>query len=327
MEEIFNALVAIVAGVGGMLVVYWVLNALVERLPQRWERRIKPYVFVGPAIAIVGLFLVYPAVQTILYSFADQTSTALVGFENYSTIFADDDFRGALFNNVLWLLFVPTFAVAVGLLIAVLADGMGPRSEKVAKSVIFMPMAISFVGASTIWGFIYDTKFAAGQDQIGLLSAITTGLGFEPQRWLGLETFSANDFLLMVIMVWLQAGFAMVLLSAAIKNVPEETLEAARIDGATEIQIFFRVIVPQIWATVIVVFTTILILVMKIFDIVNVTTNGRDGTEVVANRFYNLLFEERQNGQAAAVVVILMIAVIPIMVYQVRQFRLEEAGR
>ena len=327
MGKILTALVAIIAGVGGMLVVYFVLNLLVERLPQKWEQRIKPYVFVGPAVAIVGLFLVYPAFRTIVYSFANRTSTAFVGFENYRDIFDDARFRDALFNNVLWIIVVPTIAVVLGLLIAVLADRLKPRGEKTAKSIIFMPMAISFVGASTIWRFVYDTKFAEGQDQIGLLSAITTGLGFSPQRWLGIENFSLNDFLLMIIMVWLQAGFAMVLLSAAIKNVPEETLEAARIDGANEIQIFFRVIVPQIRPTVIVVFTTILILVMKVFDIVNVMTNGRDGTEVVANRFYNLLFEAGDNGQSAAVVVILMLAVIPVMIYQVRQFRAEEAAR
>nr|MBA3410480.1 sugar ABC transporter permease [Geodermatophilaceae bacterium] len=298
----------------------------VERLSLRWERRIKPYVFVAPAVAIVGVFLVYPVVQTIMFSFADRNSTAWVGFENYTFIFQDDRFVEALFNNLLWIIVVPSFAVAIGLLIAVMADRLKPRGEKIAKSIIFMPMAISFVGASTIWKFVYDTDFRGGE-QIGLLTAITTKLGFEPQRWLSLQTFSLNDLLLIVIMVWLQAGFAMVLLSAAIKGVPEETLEAARIDGAGEVAIFFRVIVPQIWPTVVVVFTTVLILVMKVFDIVNVMTNGRDGTEVIANRFYNLLFESGENGQAAAVVVILMLAVVPVMIYQVRQFRREEAAR
>jgi len=323
---ILNAVLAIIAGVGGMFVFYWVFNALVERLSQRWERRIKPYVFVAPAVAIVGVFLVYPVVQTIMFSFADRNSTAWVGFENYTFIFQDDRFVEALFNNLLWIIVVPSFAVAIGLLIAVMADRLKPRGEKIAKSIIFMPMAISFVGASTIWKFVYDTDFRGGE-QIGLLTAITSKLGFEPQRWLSLQTFSLNDLLLIVIMVWLQAGFAMVLLSAAIKGVPEETLEAARIDGAGEVAIFFRVIVPQIWPTVIVVFTTVLILVMKVFDIVNVMTNGRDGTEVIANRFYNLLFESGENGQAAAVVVILMLAVVPVMIYQVRQFRREEAAR
>lgn len=327
MDEILRAGLAVLAGVGGMFVFYWLLNALVERLSQRWERRIKPYVFVGPAVAIVALFLIYPALQTVFYSFANEDSTALVGFENYVDIFSDNLFLEALFNNLLWIIIVPTFAVTIGLVIAVMADRLKPRAEKLSKSIIFMPMAISFVGASTIWGFIYTTRFAEQQDQIGLLSAITTSLGFDPVRWLAIDTASLNDLLLIVIMVWLQAGFAMVLLSAAVKNVPEETLEAARIDGASELQIFFRVIVPQIRPTMIVVFTTILILVMKVFDIVNVLTNGANGTEVVANRFYNLLFTARENGQAAAVVVVLMLAVIPVMVYQIRQFRAEEAAR
>lgn len=327
MIKILNAVIAILAGVGGMLALYWVLNALVERLPSRWEERIKPYVFVGPAVAVVGLFLVYPAVQTIVYSFADKNSRAWVGLENYKALWEDDNFRTALVNNLLWMLVVPACAVVIGLLIAVLADRLRPGSEKIAKSVIFMPMAISFVGASTIWRFVYDTEFAQGEDQIGLLSAITTGLGFDPVDWLSISSWNFNDILLMVIMVWLQAGFAMVLLSAAVKGVPDDTLEAARIDGASELQIFFKVVVPQIWPTVIVVFTTILILVMKVFDIVYVMTNGRDKTDVVANVFIKELIEFGDQGRAAAVVVVLMIAVIPVMIYQVRRFRMQEAGR
>jgi alpha-glucoside transport system permease protein len=327
MIKILNAVIAILAGVGGMLALYWVLNALVERLPSRWEERIKPYVFVGPAVAVVALFLVYPAVQTIVYSFADKKSEAWVGLENYTALWDDENFRSALVNNLLWMLVVPASAVIIGLLIAVLADRLRPTSEKIAKSVIFMPMAISFVGASTIWRFVYDTRFAAGDDQIGLLSAITTSLGFDPVAWLSISSWNFNDLLLMVIMVWLQAGFAMVLLSAAVKGVPDDTLEAARIDGATELQIFFRVVVPQIWPTVIVVFTTILILVMKVFDIVYVMTGGRNETDVVANTFIQELIEFGDNGRAAAVVVVLMVAVIPVMIYQVRRFRMQEAGR
>ncbi|MBA2508985.1 MAG: sugar ABC transporter permease [Nocardioidaceae bacterium] len=308
------------------MALFFFVNMAAEGLARRWEERVKPYVFLLPAYGLIGLFIVYPTIVTINNSFANEDTTAFVGFDNYTEILGDPSFRETLFNNLLWIIIVPTFAVAIGLLIAVMADRLKPRGEKIAKSIIFMPMAISFVGASTIWGFVYDTDFRGGE-QIGLLSAITTKLGFEPQRWLSLQTFSLNDLLLIVIMVWLQAGFAMVLLSAAIKGVPEETLEAARIDGAGEVAIFFRVIVPQIWPTVIVVFTTVLILVMKVFDIVNVITNGRDGTEVIANRFYNLLFESGENGQAAAVVVILMLAVVPVMIYQVRQFRREEAAR
>ncbi len=327
MIKILNAVIAILAGVGGMLAVYWVLNAAVERLPSRWEHRIKPYIFIGPAVAVVGVFLVYPAVQTVIYSFADKNSEAWVGLENYRALFDDEGFRSALVNNLLWILVVPAISVVIGLLIAVLADRLKPTAEKIAKSVIFMPMAISFVGASTIWGFVYATRFAADDQQIGLLSAITTKLGFDPVAWLSIERWNFNDFLLMVIMVWLQAGFAMVLLSAAVKGVPDDTIEAARIDGASELQIFFKVVVPQIWPTVIVVFTTVLILVMKVFDIVYVMTNGRNETDVVANTFFKELIEFGDNGRAAAVVVILMLAVIPVMIYQVRRFRMQEAGR
>ena len=326
MEKILSALIAILLGVGGVTALYFLLNAAVERLPGPWEGRIKPYVFIGPAVLIVALFLVYPAVQTVVYSFANDDSTAIVGLDNYTSLFQDGQFYSVLFNNFLWILIVPTLSVAVGLLVAVLADRLPAKAESFAKSLIFLPMAISFVGAGTIWGFIYYFR-PAGREQIGLLNAIVTGLGFDPVAWIQISNWSVNDLLLMVIMIWLQAGFAMVLLSAAIKNVPDETIEAARIDGATELKIFFQIVVPQIWPTVLVVFTTILILVMKIFDIVYVMTNGRYDTEVIANAFFKQLFEFGNNGRAAAYVVVLMIAVIPLMVYQVRRFKAEEAGR
>ncbi|MER7605469.1 sugar ABC transporter permease [Nocardioides sp. NPDC127503] len=325
--KILNGLVAIVLGVGGTAALYWVLNFLSGLLPGKWDRRIKPYVFIGPAILVVTVFLVYPALMTVIYSFADDSSINWVGFDNYTALFRDDEFIGTLVNNLLWILIVPAASVIVGLLVAVLADQLKAFPERVAKSVIFMPMAISFVGASTIWGFVYATRFAQGDKQIGLLSAISTSLGFEPVAWLRIQTGNLNDLLLIVIMIWLQAGFAMVLLSSAIKGVPDDTVEAARIDGATEIQIFFKVVVPQIWPTVIVVFVTILILVMKVFDIVYVMTGGRSGTSVLANTFVLELFEFGDAGRAAAVVVVLMIAVIPVMIYQMRQFKKQEAGR
>jgi len=327
MIKILNALLAVVVGVGGMLALYWLLNFMVDRLPSRSEQRFKPYVFIGPAVAIVGVFLVFPVLQTVQLSFANDQSTAYVGLDNYIKLFASSAFREALFNNLLWIIIVPALALVVGLLVAVLADRLGAKSESFTKSVIFLPMAISFVGASTIWGFIYDANTVEGESQIGLLNAVTTALGAEPTVWLQLDQGSINDLLLMVIMIWLQAGFAMVLMSAAIKNVPEETVEAARIDGAREVQIFFRVVVPQMWSTIVVVFTTILILVMKVFDIVYVMTNGAFGTEVIGNVFYKQLFEFGNAGQSAAVVVVLMIAVIPLMIYQIRRFRAEEVGR
>lgn len=324
MIKVINAVLAVIGGVGGVLILFYLFNALIERLPARWEERAKPLVFVGPAVAAIGLFLIYPAVRTIILSFANRDSTAWVGLDNYTNLLGSPDFRETLVNNVLWLAIVPASAVVLGLLVAVLADKLSPSGEKFSKSVIFLPMAISFVGASTIWRFVYEWR-PEGEEQIGLLNALLTGVGFAPVAWLQAETANVNDVMLMVIMIWLQVGFAMVLLSAAIKTVPDDTLEAARLDGANEVQIFFRVVVPQIWGTVLTVFVTISIGVMKIFDIIYVMTGGNFGTNVLGNEFFNQLFAFGDNGAAAAVVVILLIAALPIVVYQVRQVQKQEA--
>lgn len=324
--KLVNALLAVIAGVGGALILYWFLNKVVERLPNRTEDKVKPFVFIGPAVLLVSLFLLYPAIRTILLSLANAQSTAFVGLANYSKLLGNGEFRGVLFNTLLWMIIVPTAAVAVGLLIAVLSDRMNPRGENLAKTLIFMPMAISLVGASAIWSVIYQAA-PKGSEQPGLLNAIVTAFGGDPQAWLQFNTARINSLLLMVILIWLQTGFAMVLLSAAIKSVPEDTIEAGRIDGASEVAIFFRIVVPQIWPTVITVFVTVLLGTMKVFDIVNVMTNGSFNTDVIANRFYTELFTNGNAGNAAAIVVILMIAIIPFMVYQVRQFRKQEAER
>ena len=324
--KLLNALIAIVAGVLGAMLLYWALNKLVERLPGRLEDRVKPYVFIGPAVLLVGLFLIYPAIRTMILSFANSTSTEWVGTQNYTRLLGSDGFRSVLGNTLLWMLVVPTLSVALGLVVAVLADRLNPRGEKLSKSLIFMPMAISMVGASAIWQIIYQSR-PAGVEQTGLLNAIVVGLGGEPQAWLQFNQFKINSLLLMVIMIWLQAGFAMVLLSAAIKGVPEDTIEAGRIDGASELAIFFRIVVPQIWPTVITVFVTVLIGVMKVFDIVYVMTGGNFNTDIVGNRFFTELFTNGDNGAAAAIVVMLMIAITPFMVYQVRQFRKQEVER
>ena len=324
--KIANALIAIVAGVGGALLMYFVLNKLVELLPQKWEERVKPYVFIGPAFAAISLFLLYPAVRTIFLSFADRDSQGFVGLSNYTELLASPNFRSTLLNTVLWILIVPAFTVALGLGVAVLADRLSPRAEKLSKTIIFVPMAISMVGAGTIWRFIYEAR-PEGRPQIGLQNAIITALGFDPIVWLQQSTLHLNSFLLMIILIWAQVGFSMVLLSAAVKGVPTETLEAARIDGANEKQAFFKVVIPQIWPTVITVFITVTIGVMKVFDIVYVMTNGRANTNVIAVDFYNQLFSNGNNGYASAIVVMLMIAVLPIMIYQVRNFRAQEADR
>jgi alpha-glucoside transport system permease protein len=323
--KLVTALVAIVVGVGGTVGLFYALNYLVEHvLPERMRDTARPWVFIGPAVLIVGLYLLFPAVDTIRRSFMDARSDSFTGAENYRFLVTDAGMLSTIWNNVLWIIVVPTVSVAVGLAVAVLADKLKPKWENTAKSLIFLPMAISFVGASTIWGFIYAWR-AQGQPQIGILNAIWTRLGNEPVAWLNQAQY--NDFLLMVIMIWLQAGFAMVLLSAAIKGVPEDTIEAARIDGATEIQIFWRVVVPQIRSSILVVGTTILILVLKVFDIVLVMTGGNFGTDVVAHRFITELINNRHNGRAAVLVVFLIVVTIPFMISNIRRFREQESTR
>jgi len=199
------------------------------------------------------------------------------------------------------------------------------RGEALAKSMIFLPMAISFVGASIVWRFIYSFRPEGFGEQIGLLNGIWMGLGGDPISWLASDPW--NNLLLMVIMIWLQTGFAMVILSAAIKAVPDDILEAARIDGASEIQIFWRVIIPSIMSSIVVVTTTMVISVLKIFDIVWVMTNGQFGTEVIAERMVRWFFRNDHNGRGAAIAVILFLAIVPVMWVNVRRFRAEEAMR
>ncbi|MGL5816412.1 MAG: carbohydrate ABC transporter permease [Phycicoccus sp.] len=325
-NRVFIGMLAIVAGVGGAAALFWFLNMFVEALPRRLAAGAIPYAFLLPGLGLITLVLLYPTYQTVVYSFANADSTAWVGLENYRSILGDSAFWSSIVNNVLWLAVVPAVTVVFGVLVAVLADKLGATGEKASKGLIFLPMAISFVGASAIWGLVYAYN-DPGADQTGLLNAIWVALGGEPQTWLSISTGRANSFLMMAILVWLQVGFAMVLLSSAIKGVPQDTLEAARIDGASEVQIFFRVVVPQIQGTIITVFITVLILVLKVFDIVYVLTNGRFESNVIANLFFNELFANSQAGRASAIVVILLLAVVPILVYQVRHFRAEEASR
>jgi len=325
MPKLAQAGIGILAGVGGAMLLFFFLNMTVEGLPQRIEGMLKPYVFVLPAVLFITVFLIYPTIQTIIYSFANSDTTAWVGFQNYTDVLGSENFQETIFNNVLWIVIVPALTVAMGLAVAVLADKLSPTWEKVSKSIIFLPMAISFVGAATIWRFVYDKS--TGSEQVGLFNGILVGLGIEPVSWLQEDRFNFNDILLMLILVWLQVGFAMVLLSAAIKSVPEETLEAARIDGANETQTFFRVVVPQIKGTLITVFITVLILVMKVFDVVYVMTNGQFGTNVIGLEFFKQIFQFDNAGLASTIVVILMIAVIPVLIYQVKHFREEEAAR
>ena len=324
MDRLALGAAAVVIGTVGVILLFWTMNAVVERLPFRPRRALAPVVFVGPAVALVAILLVIPGLVTIGNSFRDARSDAFVGLANYEWLFTDPQVRQVLVNNVMWLVIVPATTLAWGLIIAVLADKLSRRGESLAKSAIFLPVAISLVGASTIWGFVYAVR-PEGRNQIGILNEIVVALGGSPIAWL-LEP-AINDLALMVIMIWLETGFAMVLLSAAIKAVPAETIEAARIDGASERQIFWRVTTPQIRSTLVVVYTTVLISSLKVFDVVSVLTNGNFGTDVIANRFVIELFRFRDFGHAAAIVVVLMLATIPFMALNIRWFRHQEAAR
>jgi alpha-glucoside transport system permease protein len=325
LEKVLTALITVVIGLSASLALYWVLNKLAELLPGRLEGWIKPYLYILPAYAAIAFYLLYPAVQTVIYSFKDSLGRNWVGFENFSKLLQSHGFQQTLINTLLWMAVVPVATVILGLGVATLADRLGVRAENTVKTVIFMPMAISMVGAGTVWKFVYAYR-PKGQDQIGLQNAIVTGAGGSPVPWLEQNQVHFNSFLLMIILLWAQVGFSMVLLSAAVKGVPGDTLEAARIDGAGERQLFFRVVVPQIKGTIITVLITTLIGVMKIFDIVYVMTNGNYNTNVVGNEFFNQMFTNFNQGRATAIVVILMVAVIPIMAYQVKHFRSEEAA-
>ncbi len=315
-------IVAIIWGVGGVALLYTVTNWLVEQLPKEWTRRLQPFIFVGPGLAILAWFLAIPTLRTLYLSVMDANSFNFVGLSNYLYALTDRIMLEAFRNNLLWLIFGTSFSVGLGLLIAVLADRS--RFESVYKAIIFMPMALSFVGAGVIWKFIYTYKgTGAGIQEIGLLNAIVTGLGGQSQAWL--QNPPWNNFFLIVIMVWLQTGYAMVIISSAIKGIPAELMEAARVDGATEVQAFFNIIIPYIQGTLLTVTTTILIFSLKLFDIVRVMTGGNNGTNVIANEFYLERFTYGNAGRASAIAVVLLIAVIPVMIYNLRQFRESKA--
>ncbi len=316
--KLLIALVALVVGVVGVWALYIGTNFFIEQLPGRVRDALRPYLFVGPAMVILGVFLIYPAIGTIYLSFFDARSESFIGVQNYAFAFVDSAMLIALRNNLLWIILVTGFTVSVGLLVAVLVDRLSQWEEAAAKSLIFMPMAISAVGASVIWSFMYFAK-PITQPQIGTLNAIITGFGGEPVLFL-LDK-AINNFALIAIQIWLLTGFCMVILSSAVKGVPDELLEAARIDGANEFQVFFRILVPSIMPTILTVSTTVFIIVLKTFDIVYVMTNGRRDTEVVANRMFNELFRFGNSGHASALAVVLLLAVLPIIYWNLRSLR------
>lgn len=320
LQGIITILVGVVGCVGYFVGSNWALDRVIFPAtgpnPSRNISRanmIRPWLFLGPAIAALSLYLVYPVIGSFWRSLFNRSGEEFIWLGNYATLAQDDGFRTAIVNNVLWAIVVPAATTFAGLVIAQLTDRLSWGN--IAKSLVFMPMAISFVGAALIWKFVY-----ANDINIGLINAIRHTLwGAEPADPLQIRFW--NNFFLMVVMIWMQTGFAMVILSAALRGIPEETVEAAIIDGANPLQIFFRIKVPQIMPTIVVVWTTITILVLKIFDIVYAATGGNFGTQILPSYMMSFMF--RDDGRATAVAFVIMLIVLPVMVWNIRQARRE----
>lgn len=280
--------------------------------------------FVGPSLLLLGLGLVYPAIRTFVQSFQDRRGEGFVGLDNFATIFTDDTQLQVLANTVMWVVAVPLLSTLFGLVYAYLVDRT--RFESLAKTLIFLPLAISLVGASIIWRFVYEYRPVQGDiQQIGLANQVLVWLGFEPLQFL--LRWPANTFFLIAVLVWIQAGFAMTVLSAAIKAIPDDTVEAARLDGVSGLGMFRYITVPSIRPAMVVVLTTVAIGTLKVFDVVRTMTGGRFGTSVIANEFYTQSFTQANRGIGAALAVVLFVLVLPIIVYNVRQMRLTEEIR
>ncbi len=296
---------------------------LAERASVRAQEWLKYLVFIAPAILLLLIGLIYPAIRTLVLSFMDAKSEEFVGFDNFVWAFTIPEIIIVLRNTAIWVFVVPIFSTAIGLAIAYMTDRM--KRPGIIKSLIFMPMAISFVGASVIWKFVYSYEPNDKRPEIGLLSAISKAINGSAPNWL-LE-MPLNTFLLIVVMVWIQTGFAMVVLAAAMKNIPDEVVEAAMLDGATPIKRFFQVTIPMIRATVVVVLTTITIATLKVFDVVRTMTGGNFQTNVIANEMYSQAFRQMNYGTGSALAIILFIGIIPIIWYNIRQLRRERTER
>ena len=333
MHSALLGLITIVVGVTGCVGYFFGANLLLDKvlfpasgpnIGRNINRReaIRPWIFLFPALFGLGVYLAYPVFATLRLSFLERVpgnEYVFVGFKNYQQMFAEDKFIEALRNNILWLIVVPAASTGFGLLAAQLTDRL--RWGNVAKSVIFMPMAISFVGAAVIFKLIYEAR-PEDVAQIGVLNALYLQFGGDtPQQWLTIPFW--NNFFLMAVLIWIQTGFAMVILSAALRGIPEETIEAAVVDGANPFQIFFKIKVPQITSTIVVVWTTITIATLKVFDIVFAMTNGQWETQVLANYMYTKMFVARDWGIGSASAMIIMLLVMPILVWNVYNARKE----
>jgi len=324
MSPLIQGALTIFVGVGGCVAYFWASNVVLDKVlfPARGPNAgrninranlIRPWLFLLPALLALGLYLVYPVFGSFSRSLYNRTGAEFIGFGNYRIMLVDPEFRTALTNNLLWVLIVPAASTFFVLLIAQLTDRL--RWGTVAKSIIFMPMAISFVGAALIWKFVY-----ANNPDIGLINAVLVVFGAEASIDV-LQIPFWNNLFLMVILIWIQTGFAMVILSAALRGVPEETIEAAILDGAGPARVFFSIKVPQIMPTIVVVWTTITILVLKVFDIVYTMTGGNFGTQILPSYMMSYMF--RDDGRATAVAFVIMLIVLPVMVWNIRQARKE----
>jgi alpha-glucoside transport system permease protein len=292
-----------------------------------------PWLYLTPALIVMGIYIVYPAIRTVYLSLRNADSTAWASkscqtgqpcwgiFENYRYALTSDAMTQSLLNNLIWIVLMVSGTILFGLLIAVLADRV--KYETIAKAIIFLPMAISFVGAGVIWKFVYD--YGSSQVQIGLVNAIVTALGGKPVAWLTVPY--VNTIALNIVGIWIWTGFCMTILAAALKNVPDEILEAARIDGASEWAVFWQIMVPMIAPTITVVITTMIINVLKVFDIVYVMTGGNFGTDVIANEMYFQMYKDFQTGRGTAIAVLLIVLIVPVMILNLSRFREQEATR
>jgi alpha-glucoside transport system permease protein len=314
--------VSLIWGVGGVWLLFVLVSSIVDLLPRRFNRSIMPWVFAAPALFMVFYYLLLPTFRTFYLSLMDANSVNFAGLDNYIFVFTSPGTLESFRNNLLWLIFGGGLSVTLGLLIAALADRTRPGYEVSVKTVVFLPMAISMIGASVIWRLIY--AYAPGTNQIGLLNALMVTLGAHPIPWM--ISRPLNTYLLILILIWMQTGFALVVFSAAIKGIPSELLEAARIDGATELQSFFGITIPYIYGTIIAVSTTIVIGTMKIFDIVFGMTGGNFGTQVIANEQYTQMFRSFNYGRGAAIAIVLLIAVLPVVYLNVRDFGKQAKG-
>src|SRR6202142_608396 len=325
MDPRLTTALIVVIGVPAVLVGYIVATEQVLRVfPQRAQPRIRPWLWLFPALAFLFVFLVYPTIGTFVRSLQNNAGTQFLGLANYAWFFGNNGTLSALKNSLIWVVLLTALTVGLGLLIAVLVDRV--RYDSFAKSVIFLPLAISATAASVIWLFMFAYQ-PPGTPQTGTLNAAVTSVGILPQPWLTLSGLSFNTILLILVTTWIWTGFCMVIISAALKGINGELLEAARVDGATEWQVFKGIIFPLLLPTLAVVSTTIIITALKAFDIVYVMTNGNFDTQVISNSMYQEMFNFGNFSRGSAIAIVLMVAIVPVMAVNIRRFQAQEAIR